>query len=61
MCVAVAAVLSAVVAMLVFCAVAALRRTIPFGPQSRGVDDMGNQQVPFHAIFRALLHGEGPG
>ena len=46
--------------MAVFCVVAAVRRTIPFGSHSRGVDDLGNQQVPFHAIFRAILRSDSP-
>lgn len=51
------AVLSGSLAALVFCAVTALRDLAPFGPEPRGLNDLGNQFVPFHAYLWDLLHG----
>ncbi|MFD9126779.1 YfhO family protein [Kitasatospora sp. NPDC059571] len=58
---AVAAAGAAVLAMLAFCAAAALRGTYPFGARSRAVNDLGNQFVPFHAHLWDLLHGSSTG
>src|SRR5690606_39019054 len=48
---------SSLLAALVTCAVTAIRRTEPFGPRPRGINDLSNQFVPFHAHLWDLLHG----
>ena len=54
-----AAGLSAGLAMTAFCSVAMLRGTIPFGRASRGVDDLGNQAMPFYSVLWGVLRGQG--
>ncbi|MFE1906477.1 YfhO family protein [Streptomyces gardneri] len=39
----------------------ALSRTYPFGPVTRNVVDLGQQYLPYHAYWRALLLGETHG
>ncbi|MGA8048031.1 MAG: YfhO family protein [Dermatophilaceae bacterium] len=51
------AALSGLLAAAVFCAVTALRDLAPFGAEPRGLNDLGNQFVPFHAYLWDLLHG----
>ncbi|MEU3691903.1 YfhO family protein [Streptomyces narbonensis] len=43
------------------CLATALSRTYPFGPVTRNVVDLGQQYLPFHAYWRALLLGETHG
>ncbi|MET9801479.1 YfhO family protein [Streptomyces sp. NPDC006368] len=43
------------------CAGDAVARTFPFGPRTRGVNDLGNQFVPFHAHLWDLLRGRADG
>ena len=43
----VAALLSAVISVAVFCAADAVARSYPFGPRTRSVNDLGNQYVPW--------------
>src|SRR5436190_2613915 len=57
----VAALLSAVISVAVFCAADAVARSYPFGPRTRNVNDLGNQYVPFHAHLWDLLHGRSTG
>ncbi|MFF8839949.1 YfhO family protein [Streptomyces sp. NPDC015130] len=42
---------------LLLCLATALSRTYPFGPVTRNVVDLGQQYLPFHAYWRALLLG----
>ena len=51
------AALSGLLAGVVFCAVTARRDLAPFGAQPRGLNDLGNQFVRFHAYLWDLLHG----
>ncbi|WP_329620773.1 YfhO family protein [Streptomyces sp. NBC_01255] len=44
-----------------FCLATALSRTYPFGPVTRNVVDLGQQYLPYHAYWRALLLGETHG
>ncbi|MBT2442883.1 YfhO family protein [Streptomyces sp. ISL-36] len=39
----------------------AVARTFPFGPRRRGVNDLANQFVPYHAHLWDLLHGRTDG
>ncbi|MEU1864191.1 YfhO family protein [Streptomyces gardneri] len=56
---AVAAPLSAALFTAVLLGLAtALSRTYPFGPVTRNVVDLGQQYLPYHAYWRALLLGE---
>ncbi|MBG0853562.1 YfhO family protein [Streptomyces spinoverrucosus] len=57
----VAALLAAVLTVTAFCAADAIARTYPFGPDTRNVNDLGNQYVPFHAHLWDLLHGRADG
>ncbi|WP_314619441.1 YfhO family protein [Streptomyces stackebrandtii] len=43
------------------CLATALSRTYPFGPVTRNIVDLGQQYLPFHAYWRALLLGETHG
>ncbi|MFF2202699.1 YfhO family protein [Streptomyces sp. NPDC058145] len=56
-----AALLAAAVTVTAFCAADILARSYPFGPRTRGVNDLGNQYVPFHAHLWDLLHGRADG
>ncbi|WP_435058793.1 YfhO family protein [Streptomyces sp. bgisy060] len=40
------------------CLVTRLSHTRPFGPVTRNTVDLGQQYLPYHAYWRALLHGE---
>jgi hypothetical protein len=48
---------SGLLAAAVVVAVTAIRRVHPFGPNPRGLNDLSNQFVPFHAYLWDLLHG----
>ncbi|GAB2613153.1 YfhO family protein [Streptomyces capparidis] len=52
-----AAALAAAVTVLALCLGDAAARSRPWGPNTRGVNDLGNQYVPFHAHLRDLLLG----
>ncbi|MEU2063549.1 YfhO family protein [Streptomyces sp. NPDC013455] len=56
-----AALLAAALTVTAFCAGDLLARSFPFGPRTRGVNDLGNQYVPFHAHLWDLLHGRAGG
>lgn len=56
-----AAALAAFLTALAVCAGNAVARTFPFGPERRGVNDLANQFVPYHAHLWDLLHGRGDG
>ncbi|MDN3260336.1 YfhO family protein [Streptomyces sp. CSDS2] len=56
-----ACLLAAALTVTAFCAGDALARSYPFGPRTRGVNDLGNQFVPFHAHLWDLLHGRAEG
>src|SRR4051794_37751998 len=56
-----AAALASLVTALGFFLGDAASRTFPFGPKTRGVNDLGNQFVPFHAHLWDMLHGQGEG
>ncbi|MEU1078430.1 YfhO family protein [Streptomyces sp. NPDC005878] len=56
-----ASALAALVTVVTVCAADALARTFPFGRHTRGVNDLGNQFVPFHAHLWDLLHGRAHG
>ncbi|MFF6843479.1 YfhO family protein [Streptomyces tanashiensis] len=43
------------------CLATRLSRTYPFGPVTRNVVDLGQQYLPYHAYWRALLLGETHG
>ncbi|MFB7587762.1 YfhO family protein [Streptomyces sp. NPDC056169] len=43
------------------CLATALSRTYPFGPVTRNIVDLGQQYLPYHAYWRALLLGETHG
>ncbi|MFJ6721035.1 hypothetical protein [Streptomyces sp. NPDC091259] len=43
------------------CAGDAVARVFPYGHRHRGVNDLGNQFVPFHAYLWDLLHGPAEG
>ncbi|GAA2495900.1 YfhO family protein [Streptomyces gobitricini] len=53
--------LAGLLTALALCAGDAVARTFPFGPRTRGVNDLGNQFVPFHAHLWDLLHGRADG
>ncbi|CAM5465612.1 hypothetical protein SAVIM338S_03032 [Streptomyces avidinii] len=53
--------LGALLATLAVCAGDAVARVFPYGPRHRGVNDLGNQFVPFHAHLWDLLHGRAEG
>ncbi|MET9466985.1 YfhO family protein [Streptomyces sp. NPDC006544] len=53
--------LGALVATVAVCAGDAVARVFPYGPRHRGVNDLGNQFVPFHARLWDLLHGRAEG
>ncbi|MET9434792.1 YfhO family protein [Streptomyces sp. NPDC006551] len=56
-----AAGLAASLTVLAVCAGDAVARAFPFGPRRRGVNDLANQFVPYHAHLWDLLHGRGDG
>ncbi|MFJ6087518.1 YfhO family protein, partial [Streptomyces sp. NPDC092369] len=56
-----AALLAALLTVAVFCAADAVARSYPFGSNTRSVNDLGNQYVPFHAHLWDLLHGRADG
>ncbi|MFJ3586406.1 YfhO family protein [Streptomyces sp. NPDC090127] len=56
-----AASLAALLTLLAVCAGDAVARTFPFGPKHRGVNDLANQFVPYHAHLWDLLHGRADG
>ncbi|TXS31062.1 hypothetical protein EAO71_15880, partial [Streptomyces sp. ms191] len=56
-----AAGLAAFLTALAVCAGDAVARAFPFGPRRRGVNDLSNQFVPYHAHLWDLLHGRGDG
>lgn len=56
-----AAGLAAFLTALAVCAGDAVARTFPFGPERRGVNDLSNQFVPYHAHLWDLLHGRADG
>jgi putative flippase GtrA len=53
--------LAAALTALAFCVAGMVRRTYPFGPASRSVNDLGTQFVPQHAHLSDLLHGRAHG
>ncbi|MFK8910873.1 YfhO family protein, partial [Streptomyces sp. YS-3] len=56
-----ASALAALLTVVAVCAADAVARTFPFGRHTRGVNDLGNQFVPFHAHLWDLLHGRAHG
>ncbi|EST24294.1 YfhO family protein, partial [Streptomyces niveus] len=56
-----AAAFAALITVTAVCAGDAVARGFPFGPDTRSVNDLGNQFVPFHAKLWDLLHGRGDG
>ncbi|MFF3319196.1 YfhO family protein [Streptomyces sp. NPDC003035] len=56
-----AAGLAAFLTALAVCAGDAVARAFPFGPRRRGVNDLANQFVPYHAHLWDLLHGRADG
>ncbi|WP_137988934.1 YfhO family protein [Streptomyces vilmorinianum] len=56
-----AALLAAFLTAFAVCAGDAVARTFPFGPRRRGVNDLANQFVPYHAHLWDLLHGRADG
>ncbi|MFD9795354.1 YfhO family protein [Streptomyces sp. NPDC059070] len=56
-----ASALAALITVVAVCAADAVARTFPFGRHTRGVNDLGNQFVPFHAHLWDLLHGRAHG
>ncbi|MFD7320832.1 YfhO family protein [Streptomyces sp. NPDC059875] len=55
------AALAAFLTALAVCVGDAVARTFPFGPERRGVNDLANQFVPYHAHLWDLLHGRADG
>ncbi|WP_284454716.1 YfhO family protein [Actinomadura madurae] len=53
--------LSAVLTLSVFCLSGFVRGTVPFGSESRSLNDLGNQFVPMHAHLAGLLRGTAEG
>ncbi|MEU9449407.1 YfhO family protein [Streptomyces sp. NPDC048277] len=56
-----AALLAALLTAVAFCTADAVARSYPFGSNTRNVNDLGNQYVPFHAHLWDLLHGRADG
>ncbi|MEU7015604.1 YfhO family protein [Streptomyces sp. NPDC046385] len=56
-----AAGLAALLTVLAVCAGDAVATTFPFGRHRRGVNDLANQFLPFHAHLWDLLHGRADG
>lgn len=56
-----ASALAALITVVAVCVADAVARTFPFGRHTRGVNDLGNQFVPFHAHLWDLLHGRAHG
>ncbi|MFE7167753.1 YfhO family protein [Streptomyces sp. NPDC057616] len=56
-----AALLAAVITVTALCVADTAARSYPFGPNTRSVNDLGNQYVPFHAHLWDLLHGRAGG
>ncbi|MGW0391442.1 YfhO family protein [Streptomyces sp. NPDC003042] len=52
---------AALLSMAAYCTGLAAHRTYPFGPQSRAMNDLRNQYVPFHARLWDLQHGAAGG
>ncbi|MFF5789826.1 YfhO family protein [Streptomyces sp. NPDC012693] len=52
---------AAVLTAVLLCLATRLSRSHPFGPVTRNIVDLGQQYLPFHAYWRALLHGETHG
>ncbi|WP_405858413.1 YfhO family protein [Streptomyces sp. NBC_00090] len=52
---------AALLTTVLLCVATALSRTYPFGPVTRNIVDLGQQYLPFHAYWRALLLGETHG
>ncbi|GAA3924851.1 YfhO family protein [Streptomyces gulbargensis] len=52
---------AALLSGVLFCLATALSRTAPFGPVTRNIVDLGQQYLPYHAYWRALLRGESHG
>lgn len=53
--------LAGVLAVIGFCASMAVQRRSPFGPNSRLINDLGNQFTPMLAELRDVLTGAAPG
>ncbi|MFI5494287.1 YfhO family protein [Actinoplanes sp. NPDC051859] len=47
--------------MAAYCVALYARNTYPFGSESRAVNDLANQFIPFHAVLWDLEHGEASG
>ncbi|MFG2787746.1 YfhO family protein [Streptomyces sp. NPDC048419] len=56
-----AALLAALITVTALCVADTAARSYPFGPNTRSVNDLGNQYVPFHAHLWDLLHGRADG
>lgn len=56
-----AASLAAFLTALAVCVGDAVARTFPFGPERRGVNDLSNQFIPYHAHLWDLVHGRTDG
>jgi Bacterial membrane protein YfhO len=56
-----AALLAALLTVVALCAGDTVAGSFPFGPRTRGINDLGNQYVPFHAHLWDLLHGRADG
>ncbi|MFF5765808.1 YfhO family protein [Streptomyces tanashiensis] len=52
---------AALLTAVLLCLATRLSRTYPFGPVTRNVVDLGQQYLPYHAYWRALLLGETHG
>ncbi|MFI6083731.1 YfhO family protein [Streptomyces sp. NPDC051217] len=56
-----AATFAALITVATVCVGDAVARSFPFSSETRSVNDLGNQFVPFHAKLWDLLHGRGDG
>ncbi|WP_405798617.1 YfhO family protein [Streptomyces sp. NBC_01506] len=56
-----AAAFAGLITVIAVCSGDAVARSFPFGSETRSVNDLGNQFVPFHAKLWDLLHGRGDG
>ncbi|MFE2013712.1 YfhO family protein [Streptomyces sp. NPDC059491] len=52
---------AALLTAVLLCVAGRLSRSYPFGPVTRNIVDLGQQYLPYHAYWRALLHGETHG
>ncbi|MFH8626902.1 YfhO family protein [Streptomyces vietnamensis] len=52
---------AALLTAVLLCLATRLSRTYPFGPVTRNIVDLGQQYLPYHAYWRALLLGETHG